>query len=63
MTILISALLTFLVAGIINSGFTIYFFAGEPSEPAALRLKYVLKSVFAAFFPEKNNDDKKAYCN
>ena len=49
-TILISALLTFSVAGIIDPGFAIYFFATGPSDLAALCLKYALKSVFDSIF-------------
>ena len=58
MTISIYALLTFSVVGIIISGFAIYFLATDPSDPAALCFKYVLKSVFDVIFTKKNNEDK-----
>ena len=62
MTISISALLTFSVAGIVISRFAIcFFFAAGPSDPAALHLKYALKSVFDATFTEKNNYDKNTF--
>ena len=56
MTISISALLTFSVAGIIIFGFAICFFATGRSDQAALRLKYARKSVFYTIFTEKNYD-------
>ena len=53
MTISISALLTFSVAGMIIFGFAICFFATGRSDQAALRLKYARKSVFYTIFTEK----------
>ena len=49
------------VAGIIFFGFAICLFAADPSETAALCLKYALNSGFDVIFTEKNNDDKNTF--
>ena len=46
---------------IIISEFSICFLATGASSPAALRLKYDLKSVFDAIFTEKKNGDRNRF--